>query len=70
MRIDGVLDLQLTGVLSGLLVPLSSAGVNVFTMSTFDTDYIMVPRSKLELARTSLRVDGHRIVERKISPEA
>ena len=70
MRIDGVLDLQMTGVLSGLLAPLSGAGVNVFTISTYDTDYILVPRSKLEKTRTSLSVEGHHILDRKISPDA
>jgi hypothetical protein len=41
--VDGVLDHGLTGVLAGLLQPLAEAGIPVFTLSTFDTDWLLVP---------------------------
>ena len=65
LRIEGVLDLQLTGVLNGLLSPLAVAGVTVFTLSTFDTDYIMVPEQMLDRVCEVFKAEGHRIVKEK-----
>lgn len=65
LRIEGVLDLQLTGVLSGLLSPLAVAGVTVFALSTFDTDYFMVPEQMLDCACEVLRAEGHSISKGK-----
>ena len=42
VRVAGTLDFSQTGVLSRLLAPLADAGVPVFTVSTFDTDWILV----------------------------
>ena len=63
MRIEGVLDLQMTGILSGLLSPLARAEINVFVLSTFDTDYILVPELMLDRACMVLGAEGHRIVK-------
>ena len=38
----GPLPFGLTGVVSGLTSPLAAAGVPVFVLSTFDTDYLLV----------------------------
>ena len=42
-EVEGPLDFALTGVLVELLTPLAEAGISVFTLSTFDTDWILVP---------------------------
>ena len=65
LRIEGVLDLQLTGVLSSLLSPLAVAGVNVFALSTFDTDYVMLPEQMLDRACKVLKTEGHRLIKEK-----
>ncbi len=36
------LDFELVGVLKRLLDPLADAGVSVFAISTYDTDYVLV----------------------------
>jgi hypothetical protein len=41
--VAGTLDLALPGLLVSLLQPLAAAGVPVFTVSTFDTDWVLVP---------------------------
>ena len=41
--VEGPLDFALTGVLAELLEPLAEAEISVFTISTFDTDWILVP---------------------------
>ncbi len=54
-RIEGPLDFSLTGLLASLLNPLARSGIAVFTISTFDTDYILVKEDSLEKAITALR---------------
>jgi uncharacterized protein len=41
-EIVGPLPFALTGVVSGLTAPLAAAGVPVFVLSTYDTDYVLV----------------------------
>lgn len=59
LRVSGNLPFTLTGVLSGLTGPLAAAGVSVFAVSTFDTDYLLVPRDMLGPAAEALRSAGH-----------
>jgi uncharacterized protein len=47
LRVAGTLDFSLTGVLAGLTRALADAGISVFAISTFDTDYLLVPRDRL-----------------------
>jgi hypothetical protein len=60
-RVNGPLDLALTGIMAAIVGPLASARVNVFVFSTFDTDYVLVPAVRLEEARAALTAAGHRI---------
>ena len=61
VRVAGPLDLTLTGVLQSLLGPLAGAGVSVFALSTFDTDYLLVREAALDDAVAALAGAGHRI---------
>ena len=49
LRVQGTLDFSLTGVLSAILKPLASAGISIFALSTFDTDYILVKGTMLKV---------------------
>lgn len=60
LRVQGPLDLTLTGILASLLDPLRDVGVSVFTISTYDTDYVLVREDDLEEARQALTESGHR----------
>ena len=60
-EVEGPLDFALTGVLSGLLAPLAEAGISVFTLSTFDTDWILVPRDEADRAAQVWRDAGHEV---------
>jgi hypothetical protein len=57
----GPLDLALTGVLAELTVPLAAAGVPIFAVSTYDTDYVLVGEDRLADALAALRRAGHRV---------
>jgi len=56
------LDFALTGVLHGLLEPLAEAEISVFTLSTYPTDWILVPTQKAEEAAEAWRRRGHTVV--------
>ncbi len=43
LRVAGTLDHSLTGILGSLATPLADAEVPIFAVSTFDTDYVLVP---------------------------
>lgn len=59
--IAGELDFALTGVLHGLLAPLAEAEISVFTVSTYPTDWILVPTGKAEAAAEEWRRRGHTV---------
>lgn len=63
LRVAGPLDFSLTGVLAALAVPLAAAGVSIFALSTFDTDYVLVKEAALPAALEALRRAGHRVGE-------
>ncbi|HEY0889971.1 MAG TPA: ACT domain-containing protein [Nocardioides sp.] len=59
--VEGPLDFALTGVLAGLLTPLAEEEISVFTLSTFDTDWILVPAGDAERAAEAWRRSGHTV---------
>jgi len=54
LRVVGTLDFTLTGIIARLTVPLADAGVPVFVVSTFDTDYLLVRVSDVAGATKAL----------------
>lgn len=61
-RVEGPLDFTLTGVLASLATPLASGNIPIFTVSTFDTDYILVKEQYVVRARKLLEPYGHTFV--------
>jgi hypothetical protein len=60
LRVVGPLDLALTGILASLVAPLAAGRVNVFALSTFDTDHLLIPAVRLDEALAVLSAAGHR----------
>lgn len=58
-RVAGQLDFSLVGVLHGLTAPLAAAGLSVFAVSTFDTDYLLVRDTDWPSAHLALQRAGH-----------
>ncbi|MBW3579354.1 MAG: ACT domain-containing protein [Actinobacteria bacterium] len=48
ISVRGPLEFSLTGVLAGLSAPLADAGIPVFVVSTFDTDWLLVRANDLD----------------------
>jgi hypothetical protein len=47
-KVEGPLDLSMTGIVASLTAPLADAAISVFTLSTYDTDYLLVKTEKFE----------------------
>lgn len=62
LEVAGPLDFSEVGVLASLTALLAGAGVSLFALSTFDTDYLLVRQSSLDRALEALREGGHTIV--------
>jgi hypothetical protein len=60
-RVDGPINLALTGILASIVSPLADARVNIFAFSTYDTDYLLVPAVRLTEALAALAGAGHRV---------
>jgi uncharacterized protein len=63
LKLAGPLDLALTGILASLLEPLARARISVFSVSTFDTDYLLVKAPNLGATVRVLSLAGHQILD-------
>lgn len=63
LRVEGTLSFEATGVLASLASPLADAGIPIFVLSTFDTDYVFVKEPRLGDAMQKLRQAGHSVAE-------
>jgi len=63
LKLHGPFDFTLTGILAGVLNPLHRAGVGIFALSTFDTDYVLVQTRQLGAAVSALREAGHTVLD-------
>jgi uncharacterized damage-inducible protein DinB len=59
--VSGPLDFSLVGVLASLARPLADAAVPVLSISTFDTDYLLVRQRDANAATEALRRAGHTV---------
>ncbi|MFL5495739.1 MAG: ACT domain-containing protein [Gemmatimonadales bacterium] len=61
LRVKGPLPLNLIGVLADIANPLAAAGLSIFAISTYDTDYVLVKARDLEPAVVALEGAGHQV---------
>jgi hypothetical protein len=61
LQVAGPLDFALTGVLASLSQPLAAAGISTFALSTYDTDYLLIPAEHLSQAIIALQKAGHAV---------
>lgn len=60
LRVEGTLDFGETGILAGIAAALAKAGISIFVVSTFDTDYILLKSAQLKQAKAALTAEGHK----------
>ncbi len=64
LMLHGPIPFQSTDILFRILQPLAAAGIGIFAISTFDTDYVLVKEASREAAIAALVDDGHRVMDR------
>ena len=58
LRVEGTVAFTVTGLLAALSAPLATARIPIFVVSTYDTDYLLVRTSQLDVATDVLRATG------------
>ncbi|KAI0375699.1 hypothetical protein BV20DRAFT_984630 [Pilatotrama ljubarskyi] len=58
IKIAGPMDFDITGVMADFTAPLKAAEIPVFAVSTWNTDYILVPKESATRAVDVLSQDG------------
>jgi len=66
--VDEQLDFSQVGILVGLLKPLSDAGIPVLTVSTYDTDWVLIEASRAAAASSVWRAAGYQVVDSAAHP--
>jgi hypothetical protein len=61
LKFEGPLEFGLTGVLASVAVPLAESEVCILAIATYETDYVLVQESRLDLAAQTLRERGHEV---------
>ncbi|MBI3552088.1 MAG: ACT domain-containing protein [Elusimicrobia bacterium] len=59
LGIKGVIPMTTVGLLAGLCGALAAAKVPVFVISTYDTDWLLIPAARFAAARSALCAAGH-----------
>ena len=62
-RAAGAVEFSQIGILLRLLKPLADAGIPVLTVSTFDTDWVLVPAAQSSVATSVWRHAGYTVTE-------
>lgn len=63
LKVIGQMDLSTVGVLASLADVLRDANVSIFAVSTYDTDYLLVPQSDADRSVQALMRVGHYVVD-------
>jgi hypothetical protein len=58
LQVEGIMDFNLTGILSKISGSLAGAEISLFAVSTYDTDYVLVKAATLERAKAALQKAG------------
>jgi hypothetical protein len=61
-KLEGPFAFTQTGILGSFINPLSENKVPIFAISTFDTDYVLVPEEYSRAAEECLQKAGHQLV--------
>jgi len=59
LEVAGPFPFSESGVLSAVAVPLAEAGVIIFAVNSYETEYVLVQEPDLERARAALEQVGH-----------
>lgn len=60
-QVEGPFALDVIGVLASITAPLAEAGVSIFALATYDTDYFLIAGRQTLKAIKALRAAGHEV---------
>jgi uncharacterized protein len=63
LTVEGPIPFEMTGVAAALINPLAAAGVSVFLLATYDTDYLLLKEEVFDEAIAILRRAGHVVTD-------
>ncbi|MGA8837655.1 MAG: ACT domain-containing protein [Candidatus Sulfotelmatobacter sp.] len=63
LKLQGPFPFSQTGVLLSFIDPLSSNGIPIFAISTYDTDYALISSEHIDRALDLLRKAGHELLQ-------
>jgi hypothetical protein len=63
LEVVGPLPFSLIGIMADITRLLAEAGVSVFVLSTYDTDYLLIKQDQLKVAIDALEQEGYDIQE-------
>ncbi len=62
LELVGPFDFALTGILLQVAKPLAKAGIAIYTLSTYDTDYVLIKAERRQAAIEALKQAGHNFI--------
>jgi Uncharacterized conserved protein len=62
LKLEGPFPFSQTGVLLSFIEPLSSNGIPIFAISTYDTDYVLIQEEWADAAIAALQQAGHELL--------
>jgi hypothetical protein len=63
LKLQGPFPFSITGVLLSFIEPLSNNGIPIFTISTYDTDYVLIQDEFAARAISALQQAGHELLQ-------
>jgi hypothetical protein len=70
IKVTGPLDLKAVGILANLSKVLAKARISIFVVSTYDTDYMLIPAEKTPEAVAAFDAEGYQLKQTPDSSNA
>jgi hypothetical protein len=62
IKVSGPLEMNAVGILANLSKVLAKARISIFAVSTYDTDYILIPSEKSPAAIAAFKAAGFQFI--------
>jgi len=62
LKLQGPFSFSMTGILLSIIEPLSSQGIPIFAISTYDTDYVLIQEEFAAVTLDTLQRAGHELI--------
>ena len=63
IKIEGPLDFSLVGIIADISAVFKKRQISIFTLSTYDTDYVLVKQNDLNAGIQALKESGYNVLQ-------